>query len=162
MKKIIYILFSLFMITSFAQEKKLWAKSYLHQKAPKLVVEQWLSDVPNTDGKFILIDFWATWCGPCKRLIPELNAFQKDFQKDLIIIGLSDEPKAKVIKQVLPKIEYYNAIDTKKRLKQLLEVRGIPHCIIINPEGIVVWEGFPELKGFELTKDVIKKLIAKK
>lgn len=143
------------------QEKKLWAKSIINEKAPELVVEKWLSDKPNTDGKFILIDFWATWCGPCRKVIPELNSFQKEFKDKLIVIGISDEPTIKVTNQKNPKIEYFNAIDTKRRFYNLLEVKGIPHCILIDPNGIVRWEGFPLLEGYELTSEIIKNIIEK-
>ncbi|WP_286727606.1 MULTISPECIES: TlpA family protein disulfide reductase [Sphingobacterium] len=141
--------------------KKLWAKSILNQKAPKLEVEQWLTDVPDTKGKFILIDFWATWCGPCRKVIPELNEWQKKYGDKLVIIGLSDE-KAEVIKKAKEiKIDYFSAIDTKAKLKKQLEVQGIPHCILVDPEGIVRWEGFPTLEGHELTDDVVAHIIRK-
>ena len=58
-----------------------------------------------------------------------------------------------------PKIEYYSAIDTQERLERVYEVQGLPHCVIINPKGIVVWEGWPLLEGFELTTTVIDELI---
>src|SRR4051812_13554317 len=61
------------------EDKRLWAKSVLNQKAPELVVEKWLTEKPDTKGKFVLIDFWATWCPPCRKAIPELNAFKKKF-----------------------------------------------------------------------------------
>lgn len=83
------------------------------------------------------------------------------FKDDLVIIGLSDEPAEKVKTQKNPAIEYYNAIDTKKRTKSFLQVRGIPHCILVDPQGIVRWEGFPTLKGHELTAEVIKEIIEK-
>lgn len=161
MKKLFPLIFGFLVITAQAQEKKIWAKSFLNQKAPELVVEEWLSDEPEIGDKFVLVDFWATWCGPCKKAIPELNAFQKEFKDDLIVIGISDEPRHKVEKQKNPKIEYYNAIDTKERLQKILEVEGIPHCILIDPNGIVVWEGWPQLEGFELTSEVIQGLIEK-
>lgn len=142
-----------------AAEKKLWAKSFLNQKAPDLVVEEWLSAEPSRKGKFVLVDFWATWCGPCRRAIPELNALHKKFGDQLVVIGLSDETRAKVAALKDPKIEYYSAIDTKARTKKAVEVTGIPHVMIIDPEGIVRWEGFPLLEGHELTEKTVADLL---
>lgn len=161
MKNTLLLFFSLFIISAFSQEKKLWAKSIINQKAPKLVVEKWLSDKPDTNGKFVLIDFWATWCGPCKRAIPGLNQFRTEFANDLIVIGISDESKEQVNSLLNPKIEYYSAIDTQRRMYDALEVQGIPHCILIDPNGIVRWEGYPILTGYELTSAVIQDIITK-
>ncbi len=159
MKKITLLVLGFFFMTSYAQEKKIWAKSFIHKEAPKLIVEEWVSNEPDTSGKFVLIDFWATWCGPCKEAIPELNSFHKEFKNDLIVIGISHETKSMVKSHKKPKIEYFSAIDTKERLKKLLEIQGIPHCILVNPEGIVVWEGWLQLEGFELTSEVIRDII---
>ena len=159
MRKIILLLSLLSISNFYAQEKKLWAKSFINKKAPEIVVEKWLTDKPEINGKFVLIDFWATWCGPCKKAIPELNEFHHKFKDKLIVIGISNEPKGKVKKMKNPKMEYYSAIDTKERLESIYEVQGIPHCVIIDPNGIVVWEGWPQQKGFELTEETINNLI---
>lgn len=161
MKKTYLLLTCLLALNAFSQQKRLWAKSVINQKAPKLTVEKWLSDKPDTKGKFILIDFWATWCGPCKRAITELNHFKTEFENDLIVIGISDETKEQVNSLITPKIEYYSAIDTGRNMYNSLEVQGIPHCILIDPDGIVRWEGYPILTGFELTSNVIKDIIIK-
>ena len=137
----------------------MWAKSFINKEAPEIIVEKWLTEKPETKGKFILIDFWATWCAPCKKAIPELNEFHHKFKDKLVIIGISDEPKRKVKSMKSPKMEYYSAIDTKERLERIYEVIGIPHCVIINPNGIVVWEGWPQQEGFELTEKTIEDLI---
>lgn len=160
MKKLILLLFCVSALNLQAQEKQLWAKSYINQKAPELVVEKWLSEQPQLEGKFILIDFWATWCGPCIRLIPELNTFQKTFKDELVIIGLSDEKEEKVKALEGASIQYFSAIDTKARMKKTLKVKGIPHCILIDPQGIVRWEGFPKLEGYELNSEEIKRIIS--
>lgn len=141
--------------------KQLWAKSFLNRKAPELKVEKWLTAQPDTRGKFVLIDFWATWCGPCRKAIPELNELQKQFKDRLVVIGISDEKEEKVKGMKEPAIAYSSAIDTQASMKKALEVKGIPHVILIDPQGIVRWEGFPLLEGHELTADVVKALIEK-
>ena len=161
MKNTLLLLTCLFVINAFSQDKKLWAKSVINQKAPKLQVEKWLTDKPDTKGKFVLIDFWATWCGPCRRAIPDLNKFKTEFEKDLIVIGISDETQEKVESMANPKMDYYSAIDTERKIYYSLEIQGIPHCILIDPNGIVRWEGYPTLTGFELTSEVIKDIIEK-
>jgi thiol-disulfide isomerase/thioredoxin len=142
-----------------AAEKKLWAKSYLGQKAPELIVEKWLTKEPDRKGKFVLIDFWATWCGPCRKAIPELNGLHKKFGDRLVVIGISDETEAKVKSLTAPAIAYFSAIDSQARTKRSFEVQGIPHVVIIDPQGIVRWEGFPLLDGFELTEKAVGDII---
>ena len=153
MKTIVALLVAVILISpAGAAEKKLWAKSFLGQKAPELVVEKWLTEKPDTAGKFVLIDFWATWCPPCRKAIPELNALHAKFKDRLVVIGVSDEPEAKVKALADPKIGYFSALDTQARTKKLLEVSGIPHVIILDPQGVVRWEGFPFLEGHELSE----------
>tara|TARA_B110000967_G_C18767804_1_gene501363 strand:- start:265 stop:768 length:504 start_codon:yes stop_codon:yes gene_type:complete len=159
MKKLILLLSILSISNFYAQEKKIWAKSFISKNAPEIIVEKWLTQKPEIKGKFILIDFWATWCKPCKKAIPELNEFHHKFKDKLVVIGISDESKQKVKRMKTPKMDYYSAIDTEERLERIYEVTGIPHCVIINPKGIVVWEGWPQQKGFELTEKIIENLI---
>ena len=142
-----------------AGDKQLWADSFLDKKAPDFVVEKWISQEPALKGKFLLIDYWATWCGPCRKAIPELNSFYKKFGDQIVVIGISDEPEAKVRAMKEPVIEYASAIDTKGRMKKALGVRGIPHVILVDPQGIVRWEGFPLLEGHELTEKVIQEVL---
>jgi len=157
----ICLLAALFVVAAEKSEKKLWAKSFLGQKAPELHIEKWLTKEPDRKGKFVLIDFWATWCGPCRKAIPELNALHKKFDDKLVVIGLSDEKEAKVVGMKEPKIEYFSAIDTKERTKKAVEVKGIPHVIIIDPQGIVRWEGYPLLDDHELTEKVVADILTK-
>ncbi len=145
-------------------KKKLYAKNdYRGKKAPKLVFGDFLTAKPKIGGKkqVILIDFWATWCGPCRRLIPELNEFQKTFGKDLLVIGLSDESTGKVsgfMKKT--KVNYTMAVDSKKVLKSKLGIMGIPHVMIISSDGIVRWQGFPGLGSDTLTEEIVATIIA--
>lgn len=140
--------------------KRLWAKSCLWDKAPEFVVEKWITEEPDTKGKYILLEFWATWCSQCRRAVPLLNGFSRKYKDEMAVIGVSDEKEQIIRNFENPKIEYNIAIDTQASMKKALAVTGIPHVIIIEPGGHVVWEGFPLLNGYELTEEVIEKILA--
>jgi cytochrome c biogenesis protein CcmG, thiol:disulfide interchange protein DsbE len=160
-KSLLFTALSLVCAITVVSGKQIWAKSYLNQKAPQLVVEKWLSEQPSTKGKFVLIDFWATWCPPCRKAIPELNEIHRKFRDQLVVVGISDEPESKVRALKDPKIDYFVAIDTRARMKNKLEITGIPHVILIDPAGVVRWEGYPLLEGDELSVAVVSEVIAK-
>ncbi len=148
-------------LSSHAEEKRLWAKSYLGKPAPAIEVQKWLTKEPERKGKFVLIDFWATWCPPCREAVKELNRFHEKFKDKLVVIGISDEKEDVARKFTADNIKYYSALDESAVLKKQFEVTGIPHVVIINPAGIVVWEGFPFLDGYELSDSVIESLLKK-
>ena len=143
------------------KERRMWADSWLYAEAPELEVEEWLTDIPETKGKYVMIEFWGTFCPPCRRSIPILNGFHKKYKDDMVIIMISHEP-VETVKTFSEntKIDVYSAVDTQARTKNKLNVFGIPHTIIIEPQyGCVIWEGFPLLEGYELTEKIIDKIL---
>ncbi len=94
-------------------------------------------------GKVVLLNFWATWCGPCRAEIPDLIALQAKYKDQLVVVGLSvDEGKtanADVKKFVVDHaINYPVAIVDGKIEKLFGGVSSIPSTFVLNPDGKMV------------------------
>lgn len=126
-------------------------------ETPNISVEKWVAGIPEMQGKFVLIDFRATWCGPCRRSIPHLNELYSKFKDKLVVIGISGESEQAIQAMTEPKIDYTIVSDTQGRTAKAVEVTGIPHTLLIDPHGIVRFEGMPHY----LEEKSLARLIAK-
>ena len=120
------------------------------EDAPEFSVAQWVSKRPDMENKTVVIDFWATWCPPCRAAIPHMNELQQKFSGDLVCVGVSDESadrfKRGMSEQQLNKpntFSYSLALDPSAKMKRHFGVKGIPHCVVISPDGKVRWQGHP-------------------
>ncbi len=132
------------------------AESNVGKKLPELKVD-YVKSKPETAGKPLMVEFWATWCGPCVASIPHVNEIHKKYEsKGLVVIGLSDEPN-QVIKPFVKakKMEYNVGTDKDGKLNKALGVQGIPHAVLVDKGGTIVWEGHPA----SLTDADIEKLL---
>jgi thiol-disulfide isomerase/thioredoxin len=118
-------------------------------EAPELYVTQWLNGQPDLEGKVVVVDFWATWCGPCVKGIPHLNELAGRFRKDLVVIGISDEtPEAfrqGLTRQTLTarNFSYHLALDQTRRMYSTVGATAIPHAIVMSSDWVVRWQGHP-------------------
>lgn len=104
-----------------------------------------LGSTPDLAGKPLLLEFWATWCPPCRRSIPHLNEIHAKYKdRGLMVVGVTDEPNAVIRKfQKDTPMDYAVATDTGGRLSQKMGIDGIPHAFLVNKEGKIVWDGHP-------------------
>ena len=144
------------------KDKNLYAKNdYRGKKGPKYEFGTYLSATkPDLKGKIVVVDYWATWCGPCRELIPEMNTWSKKFAKDVVFIGLSDEAPD-LVKGFMAntKMDYFIATDPEAKMKGQLGVEGIPHVMVVTPDGIVRWQGWPQDEKDRLTEEKIQQII---
>lgn len=91
-------------------------------------------------GKVVLVNFWATWCPPCRKEIPDLISLYQRFQNQgLVILGISDEPAQKVGTFAAEKmVNYPVLLDPDEKVHKLFMVEGIPKTFIYDREGKLV------------------------
>lgn len=147
---------------TFAQDKEKEstssAKLKAGDKAPALAVEKWVKgkDVASFEkGKVYVVEFWATWCGPCMQSIPHLTDLQKEYKDKVTIIGMTTKDSHgntldKVEKLVADKGEGMNytvAWDkgdaTSKAYMEAAEQNGIPTSFVVDGNGKLAWIGHP-------------------
>jgi thiol-disulfide isomerase/thioredoxin len=129
---------------------------WVGKELPTLGVD-YLGKTPDIKGKPVVVEFWATWCPPCRASIPHLNEVNKEFKdKGLVIIGISDEDKAKVedFRKGVP-MDYNVALDKQGKLAEKFGITGIPHAFVVGKDGKIAWEGHP----MTLDKSVIEKVL---
>lgn len=149
MKKIIGILFLVINIFSFAE------------KAPNFYLKDQNGiehSLENYKGKIVFLNFWATWCPPCKKEMPEIEELYKEYgenKKDIIILGVNNE-KVENVKKFLKDKNYTfpTVMDINSEIMMKYYISAFPTSFVINKNG--------EVYGYVmggLTKDQIKKVL---
>ena len=159
--------------TSAAQEQKKLLS--IGDAAPALKVEKFLKGDPVTEfkaGHIYVVEFWATWCGPCKRAMPHLSELQKKYQDKVTFISVNiweRKPKSGTILENVESfvkgnsanMEYTIAFDgaaaqTDKAYMKAAGQDGIPAAFIITGDQKIAYIGHPMEPAFESTlKDLV-------
>ena len=141
--------------------------------APKLACGKWIQGEPVTEfasNRVYIVEFWATWCGPCRASIPHLNELYQQFKdKNLVIIGQDcweqdDALPGPFVKRMGDKMSYRVALDDKTgggkgamadTWMTASGQNGIPSAFIVNQQGRIVWIGHPMNLTPALVEDVL-------
>jgi len=114
------------------------------EQAPEIELADWIHSEARTladlKGKIVVLDFWATWCGPCIASIPKNNELAEKYKDQVVFIGVCHPRGAEKMKQTVEDkgIEYPVAVDTDGKAAEAYQVNGFPDYYIIDREGKVV------------------------
>ena len=91
-------------------------------------------------GNVVLVNFWATWCPPCRKEMPDLGSLYSQFQeKGFVVLAISDEEPGKVAPFVRQQyVQYPVLLDSGRRVSELFGVEGIPKSFVYDRDGKLV------------------------
>jgi thiol-disulfide isomerase/thioredoxin len=136
------------------------------EKAPEITITHWLHNKPvstNLEDKFIVLEFWATWCGPCIAAVPHMNMLQAEINNpDLLFVSITDEPEAKT-KRILEKVDFKSIVVTDTTKKTQINfgdgrkgLEAYPMTVLIDNKGWVKWIGEPN----QLSVEILEKFVS--
>jgi thiol-disulfide isomerase/thioredoxin len=142
----------LFWARTLPQESRTYPE--LGKPAPKLEIAEWIQGKPAGEaplsGKTLILEFWATWCAPCRMAIPHMNEIADRFRDSgVVVVSMTDEGKG-VIQKFVSTTRMTSAVVLDREAsdehvtQRAYGVTSIPHAFLIDNAGILRWHGHPK------------------
>lgn len=157
MKKIIGIIFLMISLVSFSN----------NAKAPDFNLKDQYGvthSLENYKGKVIFLNFWATWCPPCKKEMPDVESIYKEYEenkKDVVILGVNSEKENEAKKFLKDKgYTFPTVIDENSEVMRKYFIQAFPTSFVIDKEGNVygyVMGGLTKEQIRQVIEEVLKK-----
>ena len=103
-------------------------------------------------GEVVMINFWATWCGPCRQELPLLNRLHEQYRKagfTLLGVNIDDSPDAAQTMAKKLGVTFPVLFDTEKRVSRLYDVNAMPSTVLIDRDGKVRYIHLGYRAGYE-------------
>lgn len=137
------------------------------ERLPDLGAFKLEGNLPALAGRVVLVDFWASWCGPCKKSFPELDQLQKEFgERGLTILAVSVDEKAEAMETFLKDhpVTFATTRDAGQKLVAAAGVESMPTSFLVDRKGVIRFThvGFRGAETVKQLKQEIEQLLAEK
>lgn len=137
-------------------ERNLYSSNFQGKPMPlalgkETVLSEGMS-IENTKGKVMIVDFWATWCGPCIAAVPKLADLQEKHEDNLIVVGVSGlSEDQNTVESFLEKKKepFLQLFDPEMKVFGEFKSTGIPLVLVVSTDGVIRWMGNPHDQGFK-------------
>jgi len=130
------------------------------QRAPEVHVSTWVSapesaaaSLAEHRGKVVVLEFWATWCGPCVQAIPHMNQLVAAFADEPVVFLALSEEDEEHLEEFLERrpMKAWVGVDPGGRTRAAFNVNRFPTAVVIDKQGAIAWSGHPmELDATQL------------
>ncbi|MDP5120113.1 MAG: TlpA family protein disulfide reductase [Spirosomaceae bacterium] len=159
MRKVIsFCLLTLIVLNASAQEGVISENAQLGVEVPDFDIQiltnegSVVTNIRNYRGKVVILEFWATYCGPCLPAMDHLAEVRNNFTNELEVFAITDEPRSKVVNFLNNRpASLLVALDDDKTLNRLFYHQFMPHTVVIGPDGFVKAITSPD----QITKELI-------
>jgi len=114
--------------------------------------------VPDPGATLQLMDFWASWCAPCREAIPKLNALQQKYAaRGLSVVGVTQE-RPEAVERFMKAVPFHYPVglDVEGKLHEGLRILGLPYALFVGRDKTMVWRGAPSAINDELIEFLLK------
>jgi thiol-disulfide isomerase/thioredoxin len=130
------------------------AGGLMDKNAAEIIISQWVTDNPpdirNLANRVYVLEFWATWCRPCVKSVPELIELNNKYRNSgLEFISLSQDKSVQEVRKFVRQkgINYHVAVDNGTA--DWFGVEGYPTVVVVDHRGKIAWQGYPWSSEFE-------------
>ena len=125
----------------------------------KFAEDQWVTDARPAEGKVLIIDFWDTGCGECRKAAKLYTKLLETYEGKLEVISISaDKDREKLDKALVNGSRNFPQFhDPMKTLYNKIQAQGFPHTLILSTDGVIRWQGVPMNRKF---KEKVEQIIA--
>ena len=151
-----------------ARHARRWNEQQGAIMATHAVTSQDFNQVVESND-LVFVDFWATWCGPCKKEMPAMKALEAEYKdnKDIVFMGISVDAskniqkwKDFVIKEQLPGVQLFGGDMAGPTLSKPYKITGIPRFMLVGKDGSLIYMDAPRPSSSEIRavlNDALKK-----